>query len=118
MRLKNRAFTLIELLVVIAIIAILAAILFPVFAKAKEAAKKTVCVSNSSQMAKATLMYMGDNDERVPLRNYENCNNVTCTGSHNPPNSVWILLVQPYVNDLKFSRCPADPNANDQALSI
>ncbi|ARU40053.1 hypothetical protein CCB80_02435 [Armatimonadetes bacterium Uphvl-Ar1] len=64
---RNRAFTLIELLVVIAIIAILAAILFPVFAKAKAAAKKTACISNLSQIGKGTLLYMGDYDDRFPF---------------------------------------------------
>lgn len=59
-------FTLIELLVVIAIIAILAAILFPVFAQAKLAAKKTVSLSNVKQLALSTLMYAGDNDDAVP----------------------------------------------------
>lgn len=114
----RKAFTLIELLVVIAIIAILAAILFPVFAKAKEAAKRVACVSNSSQVGKAVMMYMDAHDDRVPLRNYENCNNVTCTGSRVPPNSVWILLIQPYVNNMRFSRCPSDNNATDSELSI
>lgn len=64
MRLRLKAFTLIELLVVIAIIAILAAILFPVFAKAREAARKTACTSNVNQCTKAVLMYMQDYDEQ------------------------------------------------------
>jgi prepilin-type N-terminal cleavage/methylation domain-containing protein len=70
----KRAFTLIELLVVIAIIAILAAILFPVFAKAKEAAKKTHCISNTKQTCLAALMYAGDYDDRVPRHD----NNGSC----------------------------------------
>ncbi|HZH98418.1 MAG TPA: prepilin-type N-terminal cleavage/methylation domain-containing protein [Fimbriimonadaceae bacterium] len=63
----RKAFTLIELLVVIAIIAILAAILFPVFAQAKEAAKKTGTLSNFKQTGTATIMYAGDNDDQFPL---------------------------------------------------
>lgn len=63
----RRAFTLIELLVVIAIIAILAAILFPVFAQAKEAAKKTVCISNLKQITTSTIMYVTDNDGGYPF---------------------------------------------------
>ncbi len=62
-RMRSRAFTLIELLVVIAIIAILAAILFPVFAQAKAAAKKTSCLSNQRQLGIALSMYMSDYDE-------------------------------------------------------
>jgi prepilin-type N-terminal cleavage/methylation domain-containing protein len=63
----KRAFTLIELLVVIAIIAILAAILFPVFAQAKEAAKKTACISNSRQIGTAVMMYLNDSDGIYPI---------------------------------------------------
>ncbi|MCC6685667.1 MAG: prepilin-type N-terminal cleavage/methylation domain-containing protein [Fimbriimonadaceae bacterium] len=65
--LLKRAFTLIELLVVIAIIAILAAILFPVFAQARESAKTTVCLSNNKQNATATLLYMNDTEGMPPL---------------------------------------------------
>ncbi|MBC8064756.1 MAG: prepilin-type N-terminal cleavage/methylation domain-containing protein [Chlorobia bacterium] len=64
---RNRAFTLIELLVVIAIIAILAAILFPVFAQAKDAAKKTASLSNIKQVGLANIMYAGDYDDVVPI---------------------------------------------------
>ena len=62
----RRGFTLIELLVVIAIIAILAAILFPVFARAKAAAKQTVCVSNLKQIGSGIALYMGDHDDVFP----------------------------------------------------
>lgn len=64
----KKAFTLIELLVVIAIIAILAAILFPVFASAKTAAKKTAAISNQKQISLGFLMYMADNEDRYPMR--------------------------------------------------
>ncbi|RYG45287.1 prepilin-type N-terminal cleavage/methylation domain-containing protein [bacterium] len=65
---SKRAFTLIELLVVIAIIAILAAILFPVFAQAKTAAKKTVAISNQKQISTGFLLYLGDSEDRYPMR--------------------------------------------------
>ncbi len=64
---QRKAFTLIELLVVIAIIAILAAILFPVFAQAKVAAKKAVDLSNSKQIMLAALMYSNDSDDYLPI---------------------------------------------------
>lgn len=68
---RQKGFTLIELLVVIAIIAILAAILFPVFAKAREAARQTSCLSNMKQLGTALLMYMNENDMTLPCAYYE-----------------------------------------------
>jgi prepilin-type N-terminal cleavage/methylation domain-containing protein len=64
---RSRGFTLIELLVVIAIIAILAAILFPVFAQAREKARQASCLSNAKQMSTAVMMYAQDYDETFPL---------------------------------------------------
>lgn len=112
---RRRAFTLIELLVVIAIIAILAAILFPVFAQAKEAAKRTACLSNANQMGKAVIMYMGDSDDRLPQQMYwfgGPYNNI----EQHPNNSVWSLLIKPYRADNLLMRCPSDSNATDQGL--
>jgi prepilin-type N-terminal cleavage/methylation domain-containing protein/prepilin-type processing-associated H-X9-DG protein len=67
---NKRAFTLIELLVVIAIIAILAAILFPVFAQAREKARQTTCLSNMKQLGLGAMMYLQDYDETYPLAGY------------------------------------------------
>src|SRR5258705_13707105 len=67
---QRRGFTLIELLVVIAIIAILAAILFPVFAQAREAARTSSCLSNTKQISLAVLQYVQDYDERMPCYVY------------------------------------------------
>ena len=67
---KARGFTLIELLVVIAIIAILAAILFPVFARAREKARSTTCLSNVKQISLGALMYINDYDETMPMGRY------------------------------------------------
>ena len=70
-RSQDRGFTLIELLVVIAIIAILAAILFPVFAQAKAAAKKTACLSNTKQIGLALMLYEQDSDDVVAPNNID-----------------------------------------------
>jgi prepilin-type N-terminal cleavage/methylation domain-containing protein/prepilin-type processing-associated H-X9-DG protein len=86
---KTKAFTLIELLVVIAIIAILAAILFPVFAQAKEAAKKTSCLSNEKQITLAAALYENDYDDTIPLSGYENYVLDSPT--------TWMYLLNPYV---------------------
>ena len=71
-RVRRNAFTLIELLVVIAIIAILAAILFPVFAQAREKARQTACLSNLKQIGTAVMMYAQDYDETLPFTSYAN----------------------------------------------
>jgi len=90
---KRRAFTLIELLVVIAIIAILAAILFPVFAKAREKARQSSCNSNHKQLATAVLQYMQDYDERLPSRYY--------TGVQ------WKDACMPYIKNTQCLQCPS-----------
>jgi prepilin-type N-terminal cleavage/methylation domain-containing protein len=93
---NRRAFTLIELLVVIAIIAILAAILFPVFAQAKEAAKKTVEISNFKQVGTAVQMYLGDYDDRYMLSN--SGGNPTGWG-FGPPDTVPGMQLMPYTKN-------------------
>src|SRR5947209_1806833 len=80
----RHAFTLIELLVVIAIIAILAAILFPVFAQAREKARQTACLSNSKQLGLALQMYTQDYDEVTPNQTWDHnlCTEWDCTPAH------------------------------------
>jgi prepilin-type N-terminal cleavage/methylation domain-containing protein/prepilin-type processing-associated H-X9-DG protein len=84
---KKRAFTLIELLVVIAIIAILASILFPVFARARENARRTSCLSNLKQMGLAVMQYTGDYDEKYPT-------SYTVTAQTPPDGMFWTTAVQ------------------------
>jgi prepilin-type N-terminal cleavage/methylation domain-containing protein/prepilin-type processing-associated H-X9-DG protein len=87
---RNSAFTLIELLVVIAIIAILAAILFPVFAQAREKARSASCLSNFKQIGLACMMYSQDYDESYPRGWYDDTNNRALT---------WRTVVQPYIKN-------------------
>src|SRR5215217_5547109 len=88
---RRSAFTLIELLVVIAIISILAAILFPVFARARENARRASCQSNMKQIALGVLQYVQDYDERYP------CRYMCATGDCNAfPYAGWAEQIQPY----------------------
>ena len=99
-RARRQGFTLIELLVVIAIIAILAAILFPVFAQARDKARGIACISNMKQASLAIVMYQQDYDESIPLGNQEYVGEV-----YNYDMS-WIKSVQPYVKNLQMFVCP------------
>ncbi|HWP31858.1 MAG TPA: prepilin-type N-terminal cleavage/methylation domain-containing protein [Fimbriimonadales bacterium] len=99
---RKTAFTLIELLVVIAIIAILAAILFPVFARAKEKAKQIACLNNANQMGKALMLYAGDYDDRLMTRPD---NNYPWTDED--AWYTWLDWVNPYVNNMIVRKCPA-----------
>src|ERR1700759_352698 len=99
-RTLRQGFTLIELLVVIAIIAILAAILFPVFAQARDKARQISCLSNMKQTSLAILMYNQDYDETIPLGNQEYKGEVTNYDIS------WIKAVQPYTKNLQMFVCP------------
>jgi len=105
----RRGFTLIELLVVIAIIAILAAILFPVFARAREKARQTACLSNLKQMGLACMMYAQDYDEVLPRHCYQ------------PRPAIpfgdwpWSYAVQPYAKNTQLFRCPSNTGWRNEA---
>ncbi|MCS7209472.1 MAG: prepilin-type N-terminal cleavage/methylation domain-containing protein [Fimbriimonadales bacterium] len=102
----GRGFTLIELLVVIAIIAILAAILFPVFAQARESARKTTCLSNLNQLAKGIISYMTDyNNYFIPSFS-TSVPDPRAGGMNNTNTRIWPVLIQPYVKNKDVFRCP------------
>ncbi|MER3496431.1 MAG: hypothetical protein C4320_06375 [Armatimonadota bacterium] len=109
----KRAFTLIELLVVIAIIAILAAILFPVFAQAKEAAKKTACLSNNKNIATAMFLYAGDSDDTLMnVSWHQGKTSASPYWNPNNPNGYqvhWTFLTQPYIKSYDIFVCNSDP---------
>ncbi len=101
----TQAFTLIELLVVIAIIAILAAILFPVFQKVRENARRTACLSNEKQLGLAFVQYIQDSDETYPQgRNYS-----AATQSYASDPAGWAGQIYPYVKATGVFQCPDDP---------
>jgi prepilin-type N-terminal cleavage/methylation domain-containing protein/prepilin-type processing-associated H-X9-DG protein len=112
----RRGFTLIELLVVIAIIAILAAILFPVFAQAREKARGASCLSNLKQMGVAWMMYAQDYDERFPYAlpgtdsNWGRCIDMKDRGSFGG----WIgNLLVPYSKNVSIFTCPSNPKLSN-----
>jgi prepilin-type N-terminal cleavage/methylation domain-containing protein/prepilin-type processing-associated H-X9-DG protein len=99
---KKSAFTLIELLVVIAIIAILASILFPVFGRARENARRSSCQSNLKQIGLGLIQYTQDNDERFPM-------------SWSPSGAgriVWFQAIQPYIKSTQLFTCPSDASTD------
>jgi prepilin-type N-terminal cleavage/methylation domain-containing protein/prepilin-type processing-associated H-X9-DG protein len=101
---KRRGFTLIELLVVIAIIAILAAILFPVFARARKQARKTMCLNNCKQMGLGVMMYTQDYDETYPNAQWH----MELPAWATPTYQRVQLLCQPYIKNTQVGICPED----------
>lgn len=101
----RRGFTLIELLVVIAIIAILAAILFPVFAKAREKARQASCLSNVKQISLGIMQYAQDYDEMLPI--YAEAGPTVPWPSGSLGNPYWIVQIYPYVKNVQVFNCPS-----------
>jgi prepilin-type N-terminal cleavage/methylation domain-containing protein len=108
---KRTGFTLIELLVVIAIIAILAAILFPVFAQAREQARMSTCLSNFKQIGMGVQMYLQDWDETYPMnRIAQNPGGSECNGKGRM--ITWKHETAPYVKSVAVFKCPSNPRGN------
>jgi prepilin-type N-terminal cleavage/methylation domain-containing protein/prepilin-type processing-associated H-X9-DG protein len=99
----RKGFTLIELLVVIAIIAILAAILFPVFARAREKARQSNCLSNVKQQVLGMMMYAQDYDEMMMSIYYD----LDDSDSYTVDDTTWINVVIPYVKNSQIFQCPS-----------
>jgi len=109
LRTERRGFTLIELLVVIAIIAILAAILFPVFARAREKARETSCISNLKQIGLAVHMYADDYDGMLPFAaEYPFAGPIPVVGGISPGGQSIVDSLAPYVKNKQVFRCPSD----------
>lgn len=132
---KNKfGFTLIELLVVIAIISILAAILFPVFARARENARRSSCISNLKQISLGVMQYIQDYDEKYPMswfgrvpgqtyggylqtvagtpgRAFTVCDPGSCGGDGKGNFITWMDMIYPYVKSIQLFRCPSSHDA-------
>jgi len=110
-KIAKRGFTLIELLVVIAIIAILAAILFPAFARARENARRASCQSNLKQIALGVAQYTQDYDEKYPAARHANNQN----GGPANGTTGWMYTLQPYVKSTQLFQCPSEATKQNQS---
>lgn len=119
---EKKGFTLIELLVVIAIIAILAAILFPVFAKVRAKARQTQCLSNLRQLGLASFQYNTDYDESYYPHRFNGINNPLSNANGGPFDQTkitgaaqtrifWISLLEPYTSSYNVFKCPSNPGS-------
>jgi len=106
---RSNGFTLIELLVVIAIISILAAILFPVFARARENARRASCMSNLKQLSLSVMMYTQDYDEKFPMAG-------RMTSTAEPFG--WADALQPYIKSTQIFKCPSLAGSDVEARSL
>lgn len=104
---RTRAFTLIELLVVIAIIAILAAILFPAFSRAREMARRTSCASNMKQIGLGMMQYTQDYDEKLPLFSLSGQGYGGFQGYNGADGARWADVIFPYVKSTQVFDCPS-----------
>jgi len=115
MKVRSQGFTLIELLVVIAIIAILAAILFPVFAKVREKARQTSCLSNEKQIGLAFAQYYEDYDEKWP---YGVLTGTTAQTPTNVAGSGWAATLYQYVKSTGVYKCPDDSTSQTTSGTV
>jgi prepilin-type N-terminal cleavage/methylation domain-containing protein/prepilin-type processing-associated H-X9-DG protein len=126
-RTNKSAFTLIELLVVIAIIAILAAILFPVFAQAREKARSATCLSNEKQLILGALQYVQDYDESYPLSEFYNGSGWTGASVTTPisyfgyseqRNAFWSNSMQPYLKNTQIMNCSSASRSRSDVFGV
>lgn len=113
---RTKAFTLIELLVTIAVIAILSAILFPVFARVRENARRTSCASNLKQAGLGILMYVQDYDEKYPLSFSTTTQTVPDGQSMQSTGWVWQQIIYPYTKNTQLYICPSSSRPENASI--